>query len=171
MMETSCFSIFFKTYYEYYVKGGRMKKHLLQVVLCTGLLISFSQTASAQWVNALGAIGGSVTSFAVSGSHLFIGNSGVWVLKIGIPPVGSCAYNIVNGGVFLYPPVDTYGTIITYNNGTSTSTSTNYWSWVFSSGYSVNALAVSGSNIFAGANGYPGGGGVRGGYGVFLSTI
>jgi hypothetical protein len=151
-----------------YIKGSihhilrenHMKKHLFRVTFGIGFLISFSHTASAQWVHAnepfkVVSLSGTANAVAASGSNIFVGtNSGVW-----LSTNNGTSWTAVNSGLtndtvnFLTVSGNNIfagtkrGVFLSNNNGTS-------WTAVNSGLTNINiaCLEASGSNIFAGTS-------------------
>ena len=128
-----------------------MKKNLMHLVLCIGLLVA--QTASAQWIQT-NSPGGHITAFASSDSNIFAG-TGKGIFRSSNNGISWTAGDsgLTNTNVFSIAAVDSTifagtgnGVFRSTNNGAS-------WTSVNSGitgGSSVNAFAVSGDTIFAG---------------------
>jgi ligand-binding sensor domain-containing protein len=137
-----------------------MRTQFICLALAIVLLCPF---ASAQQMKSNGPYGGSIHSFAVSGTNLFVGTGGGGVFlstdngsswtEVNSGLMNTCVYSLAVSGTNLIAGTNG-GVFLSTNNGTSwTSTGPGFAAEVFS-------LAVSGTNLFAGTIVY----------GIFLST-
>jgi hypothetical protein len=138
-----------------------MKNTIKNLILPAGILVLFTHTANARWVQGQGMAGQGVSALAVSGSNIFAGaNRGVFLSAnngaswtVVDTSLGANCFAVVGGNIF----AGTYGggVYLSTNNGAS-------WTAVDSglTDLGVISLAAGSSDIFAGTASY----------GVFRST-
>jgi len=156
-------------------RESHMKNFLAQVIVGMGLLVSFTQTVSAQWIRTNGPYGGGYiqslakigsTIIAGSGNGIFIStNNGTsWTAIDSGLVIQDAITSLAMSGNNLFAGTDC-GVFLSTNNGTRWTAVSSGLPQTIYYGYTqqiftyVNALAVSGQDLFAGTN-----------YGVYLST-
>jgi hypothetical protein len=145
-----------------------MRSLVYSIALIFCFVVCGPGISNAQWVETYGPYGGTVLSLAVSGTNLFAGTNGQgvflstddgtswWTINSGLPPQAIVNTLAING-MNIFAGIQDGGVFLSTDNGTS---------WTADSvgiGYlDIYALAVSGTNLFAGTDLYNAG--------IFLSA-
>jgi hypothetical protein len=136
-------------------KDAPMKSILKNLIVIMGMLVLFTHTASAQWVQVAGQ---RVYALAISGSNIFAGSDGLFLSTnngttwTAVDPGLAYVTSLAVSGSNIFAGTNGNGVYLSTNNGTT-------WTAVNSgltTGLAMRftSFAVSGSNIFAGGDGF-----------------